>query len=35
MAKSMTEYDKLQAEIDVFKAEMVCLDTDCRKIQNA
>ena len=35
MKRKMTEYDQLQAEIEVLKAEMACLDTDGQRVQNA
>jgi hypothetical protein len=31
----MTEYEQLQAEIEVLKAEMGSMDTDGQKVQNA
>ena len=35
LKRKMTEYDQLQAEIEVLKAEMACSDTDGQRVQNA
>lgn len=35
LKRKMTEYEHLQAEIEVLKAEMGSVDTDGRKVQNA
>jgi EPS-associated MarR family transcriptional regulator len=35
LKRKMTEYEQLQAEIEVLKAEMGSMDTDGQKVQNA
>ncbi len=35
LKRKMTEYDQLQYEIEILKAEMVCLETDGQKVKNA
>jgi EPS-associated MarR family transcriptional regulator len=35
LKRKMTEYDQLQAEIEVLKAEMACVDTGGQRVQNA
>jgi EPS-associated MarR family transcriptional regulator len=35
LKRKMTEYELLQAEIEVLKAEMGSMDTDGRKVENA
>lgn len=35
LKRKMTEYEQLQAEIEVLKAEMGRMDTDGQKVQNA